>query len=227
MLVLLAQALAAPPLPQVAGEGFAVSLAASASQTVDDLVDTECADGGNCSARRARGGWGGTLALQVTPLLGAWLHVGTETVQVAQAEFTGEGFGADGGVLLNLRAKQEVGAMVWLGGLYGYAESGGTNNGRRWGIRPGGAARFGQPDQEFVSWVGAELAITGADDLVLLDRELTVPLAAPVPVSVVAGFTLLGASLRGPGTESPRLFLATDGSIGAETAIRVSLGSSF
>jgi len=227
VLILLAHALAAPPLPQLAGEGFALSLAVSANQSADSLVDLDCADGGNCAAVRHRGGWGGTLGLQVTPLLGAWLHAGTESVQVAQAEFTGEGFGGDGGLFLNLRPRQQVGAMAWVGGVYGYAESGSSNTGRRWGVRPGGAARFGLPDDEFVSWVGAELVITGADDLSLLKNEVAVPLGAPIPASVVGGFTLLGASLRGPGTESPRLFLACDGSLGAESMIRVSLGSSF
>ncbi len=227
VLLLAAHALAAPPLPQVAAEGFALSLALSASEATDTLVDTECAPGGNCEALRHRGGWGGTLGLQITPVLGAWLHLGTETVSVQQAEFSGEGFAGDGGVLLNLRPDAPVGATVWASGIYGYSQSTGSNTARRWGLRAGGAARFGVPDDQFVSWVGSEFVVNGDDELSVLSSTVSVPLAAPIPANLVAGFSLLGESMSGLGTAGPRLFLAGDVSVGAESAIRISLGSSF
>jgi hypothetical protein len=227
VLLLVAQALAGPPLPQVAGEGFAVTIAVAASEATDTLVDAECAEGGNCSALRHRGGWGGTLGLQVTPLFGTWLHLGTEVVTVEQAEFTGDGFAGDGGAFLNLRPQAAVGALAWAGGVYGYAESKGGSSARRWGIRAGGAARFGVPDDQFVAWVGAELAVNGNDLFSLQQDQVMLPVTAPVPANLVAGFTLLGESMAGPGTQAPRLFVATDGSFGAETAVRVSLGTSF
>jgi hypothetical protein len=94
-------------------------------------------------------------------------------------------------------------------------------------VRAGGAARFGVPDDEFVSWVGGELAATAVDETSVLAGELDLAMTAPVPANLVAGFTMFSAPLAGPGSEGPRMFLASDVSLGAENGLRLSLGAAF
>lgn len=226
MLLLSAFAYAAPPVPQL-GNGFAVGVAAFAGTGTDILVDPDCDEGGNCTAHRERGGYGGALLLQVTPVVGAWVGASTETVKVAQAGYGEAGVAFDGGVALNLRPKQDLGALVWLGGDYAASGDEAADHARRWGVRGGGAARFGRPDAQGGGWVGAELRIPGADLTAVLDGALEVELAPVVPASVVGGLCIWSPPLGGWGRDVPRAFLSVGGSLGAENGIRVTLGAGF
>lgn len=171
--------------------------------------------------------YGGTLLLQVTPAVGAWLAAGAEQVDVAQADYSAAGVAFEGGVLLNLRPAQEVGALAWLGGDYGASGEEAGEHARRWGVRAGGAARFGGPDAQAAGWVGAELRVPGADLTAVLDGELELELTPTIPASVVGGLTVWSPPLGAWGRDLPRVFLSIGASVGGESSLRGTLGAGF
>ncbi len=227
MLFLLSVAYAGPPLPQL-GQGFGVGVSAWAATTTDVLSDPECAEGGNCVAHRAHSGTGGMLHLQVGPVVTGWLGAGADNVSVPQAAYEAAGITFDGGVSLNLRPKQDLGALVWLGGDYGASGDDAGEHARRWGVRAGGAVRTGRPDDGLGAWLGAELRVPGADLTATLGGGLELALAPVVPASVVGGFTVWSPPLSGrAGADMPRAFLCANASLGAENGFRAGLGAAF
>ncbi|MSQ02946.1 MAG: hypothetical protein EXR71_13840 [Myxococcales bacterium] len=227
MLVLLAIAAASPLLPQLADEGFAVGLAASTSTITDVLVDPACAPESACAAHRHRAGYGGALLLQVAPFVGAWLALGAETVTVTQAEYKAEGMALDGGLTVNLRPQADVGALLWASGAYATGGAEGGDNAQRWGVRVGGAARFGQPDDQAGAWVGGELVVPGRDLTQVLGGTVEVALVPVVPVSVTGGFVLWSPPLGVSTRDVPRAFFRGHASLGAENGLGVGVGATF
>ncbi len=227
MLALLATAAASPPLPQLADEGFAVGLSASASTVTDVLVDPTCDSGSACDAHRHRGGYGGALLLQVAPFVGAWLAVNAESVTITQAEYQAEGVALEGGLSVNARPQQDFGGLMWASGAYATSGADGADNAQRWNVRAGGAARFGQPDDQASAWVGGELLITGKDLTQVLGGTLEVALAPVVPISATAGFVLWSPPLGVSTRDVPRAFFSGQASIGAENGFGVGVGAIF
>ncbi len=225
--MLLATAAASPPLPQLADEGFAVGLAASASTVTDVLIDPDCETESACDAHRHRGGYGGALLLQVAPFVGAWLAVDAETVTISQADYEAAGVALAGGVTVNLRPQQDMGALAWVAGAYGTSGADGADRAQRWNVRAGGAARFGQPDDQASGWVGGELLIPGRDLTEVLGGTLEVTLAPIVPISATAGFVLWSPPLGVSTRDVPRVFFSGHASLGAENGFGAGVGATF
>lgn len=227
MLVLVAAALAAPPVPQLTARGFAVGVAVSAGAAEEPLIDPDCAEGAACSAVRHRGGWGGLLTLQVAPFFTGWVEAGTEEVKAPAAEYSASGMQLGGGFVGNFLPKRELGVLGWADLRYGTSGTEASASAKRWGVNVGAGARFGQPAGQLTSYLGGEVVITGRDTTSTLDGELDVELRPTVPLNVVAGFQLFSEPLAGPGTSAPLLFLSGTGSVGAELGVKLALGAAF
>ncbi|GDX80109.1 hypothetical protein LBMAG42_19200 [Deltaproteobacteria bacterium] len=220
-------AFAAPPVPQLTSGGFAVGVAASGVAGTDALVDPGCEEGGACAALRHRSGVTGTLFLQVAPFVSGWIGAGSETQKTTAADFSADGLRFEGGLLANLRPKQELGAMAWSQFDYAAAGDVASESAHRWGVNVGGAARFGNPDGEAAAWLGGELVISGSDVTSTLSGALDVPLVPTVPLNAVAGFAIWSQPLGGIGSDGPRMFLSGDVSVGAQNTVRLMLGAGF
>jgi len=227
VLLLAAAALAAPPLPQLTGRGFAVGVGATGGAAEDPLTAPDCPEKGNCTAVRHRSGWGGELVIQVAPPLLGWVEAAGEQVKAPAAEYAESGFRLEGGAAVAFLPKQEVGALAW--GQVGYGASGteASASAKRWNVKAGGGARFGKPDGLFVGWIGGELVATGEDVTSTLDGALDVALAPTVPVNGVAGLAVYSEPMGGPGSSAPLMYFVVDGTVGAELGIRFGLGAAF
>lgn len=224
MLLFATTALASPPLPQLTGNGVAVGVGISGAAGTDVLVDPDCAEDGACEALRHRSGVRGTLLLQVAPFVGGWLAVGSESLKVPAASFSAEGLALEGGMNVNLRPADALGAMVWAEADYAAAGELTEASARRFGVNVGGAARFGNPAEEAAAWLGGEIVVSGNDVTSTLDGTVDVDLVPAVPANLIGGFALWSAGLGG---SDSRMFLGGDVAVGAQSRVRLTLGAGF
>ena len=226
MLILVAVALAAPPIPQLTTQGFAVGFGGVGRVSEDQLVDPDCTSDA-CAALRHRSGWGGLVVVQAAPFASGWFRGGSEAVSAQAAEYSASGFGFDGGLTANFLPKRDIGALAWGEGFYGNSGTEGKSEARRWGAKAGGAARFGTALDGVFVWTGGELEFEGKDTTRTQGGALEVPLRPAIPLNVVAGIAILSEPLAGAGSTSPRMFFTLSGSAGAELGMDASLGVGF
>ena len=217
-------ALASPPLPQLTEQGVAVGVGISGTAGTDALVDPDCAERAACEALRHRSGVQGALLLQVAPYLGGWLGVGSESVNVPAASFSAEGLSVEGGMNVNLRPADALGAMVWAEADYAAAGELTEASARRFGVKVGGAARFGNPAEEAAAWLGGEIVVSGNDVTSTLDGTVDVDLVPALPANLIGGFAIWSLPLGGGNS---KMFLGGDVAVGAQSRVRLTLGAGF
>ncbi|MDP2306136.1 MAG: hypothetical protein Q8P18_08910 [Pseudomonadota bacterium] len=215
----LATAALGAPLAPSGLQGVGVEVSAYTGGQRAWLREAGCT-GTACDAWRADTLFGGEVAVGLAAPVAIYAHAAYVTEEMEAALYTAEGYAAGAGARFTIPLSRLLAVNAWAGVEHQFTGNADlSETAAAWAIDAGATLRGGRADEGVQAWAGVGVVPWSRNPATVLDGDVTVTLAARLPVEAVAGVMLASEPLFGPWNDRTRLAAGVTASYGFRSGV--------